>query len=347
MATPFPFKQITLQQFVQPYADKFIGLGSLDGMQQFLSPVATTVDLADATAGINTVDKYIGKPAYDETTGLPVWASGPLPADTWDGATAGGGGDVTKVGTPVNNEIGVWTGDGTLEGDTNFQWDGTSFILSGNILNTDSNTSLLISGADTAITGINLLLGGTTGASNYDFVLSKDTDLLAFFNGGSGFWRFRSGTGVPVDALDIGAGQIVTVMQGHLDVGNAGGASPLIDINGQSTADPKLAFQQNGVDRAFLQYLDTGDIFDIDADGEIQISSSNTLAVTIDNSQAVNIVGGLTIGQRLDLPASTTGRASLRIPHGTAPTSPTNGDMWTTTAGLFVRINGVTVGPLT
>jgi hypothetical protein len=38
---------------------------------------------------------------------------------------------------------------------------------------------------------------------------------------------------------------------------------------------------------------------------------------------------------------STTG-ASIRLPHGTAPTSPVNGDVWTTTAGLFVRINGVT-----
>lgn len=43
---------------------------------------------------------------------------------------------------------------------------------------------------------------------------------------------------------------------------------------------------------------------------------------------------------------STTAAASLRVPHGTAPSSPVNGDMWTTTAGLYVRINGVTVGPL-
>lgn len=46
-------------------------------------------------------------------------------------------------------------------------------------------------------------------------------------------------------------------------------------------------------------------------------------------------------------PASTAGTASLRLPHGTAPSSPVNGDIWTTTAGLFVRINGTTVGPLT
>lgn len=46
-------------------------------------------------------------------------------------------------------------------------------------------------------------------------------------------------------------------------------------------------------------------------------------------------------------PAGTTARSSIRLPHGSAPTSPVNGDMWTTSSGLFVRINGVTVGPLT
>lgn len=41
-------------------------------------------------------------------------------------------------------------------------------------------------------------------------------------------------------------------------------------------------------------------------------------------------------------PAATTALSSLRVPHGTAPTSPVNGDMWTTTSGLNVRINGAT-----
>jgi hypothetical protein len=41
--------------------------------------------------------------------------------------------------------------------------------------------------------------------------------------------------------------------------------------------------------------------------------------------------------------ASTTGTAGLKLPHGTAPTSPVNGDLWTTTAGMFARINGGTV----
>jgi hypothetical protein len=44
----------------------------------------------------------------------------------------------------------------------------------------------------------------------------------------------------------------------------------------------------------------------------------------------------------LNLPAGVTGVSSLRIAHGAAPSAPVDGDMWSTTAGLFIRINGVT-----
>lgn len=43
---------------------------------------------------------------------------------------------------------------------------------------------------------------------------------------------------------------------------------------------------------------------------------------------------------------STTTQSGFSLPQGSAPTSPVNGDIWTTSAGLFVRINGGTVGPL-
>lgn len=38
-------------------------------------------------------------------------------------ATPAGSGDVVKVGTPVNNQIGVWTGDGSIEGDAALTFD--------------------------------------------------------------------------------------------------------------------------------------------------------------------------------------------------------------------------------
>jgi hypothetical protein len=41
--------------------------------------------------------------------------------------------------------------------------------------------------------------------------------------------------------------------------------------------------------------------------------------------------------------AATTGGASINIPPGVAPTSPNSGDVWTTTAGVFARINSTTL----
>ena len=43
--------------------------------------------------------------------------------------------------------------------------------------------------------------------------------------------------------------------------------------------------------------------------------------------------------------APVTGSSGFNLPHGTAPTTLANGDLWTTTAGLYARINGATVGP--
>ena len=41
--------------------------------------------------------------------------------------------------------------------------------------------------------------------------------------------------------------------------------------------------------------------------------------------------------------ASTTAKAGLNLAAGSAPSSPVNGDVWTTSAGLFARINGATL----
>lgn len=57
--------------------------------------------------------------------------------------------------------------------------------------------------------------------------------------------------------------------------------------------------------------------------------------------------GTVAIGGLLTTLASAAGGAGFRLPHGAAPAAPVNGDVWTTTAGLFARINGVTVGPYT
>lgn len=71
----------------------------------------------------------------------------------------------------------------------------------------------------------------------------------------------------------------------------------------------------------------------------LQVGPSTSLvSITIGSSAVPTTVSGALLAT-----AATTSRTSLRIPHGTAPTSPTNGDIWTTTVGVFARINGSTV----
>ncbi len=69
-------------------------------------------------------------------SGVPSWAS------------VSGGGDVTKVGTPVNNQVGVWTGDGTIEGDAAFTFDTTTDTLSTATLNLSGLTATELVASD-------------------------------------------------------------------------------------------------------------------------------------------------------------------------------------------------------
>jgi len=69
-------------------------------------------------------------------SGLPSWAAG--------------GGDVSKVGTPVDGQIGVWTGDGTIEGDSALTFD-------------TSTDSLVIAASGNLLFGAVSILDDTTG----------------------------------------------------------------------------------------------------------------------------------------------------------------------------------------
>ena len=61
------------------------------------------------------------------------------------------------------------------------------------------------------------------------------------------------------------------------------------------------------------------------------------------NSKAA--LAGATFTGEIVTKASASGGAGFNLPPGAAPTSPVNGDCWTTSAGMFCQINGATVGP--
>lgn len=60
-------------------------------------------------------------------------------------------------------------------------------------------------------------------------------------------------------------------------------------------------------------------------------------------TQTMMTLAGGTMTGLIATVASVTGGAGLRVPHGTAPSAPVNGDIWSTTAAFFGRLNGTTV----
>ena len=102
------------------------------------------------------------------------------------------------------------------------------------------------------------------------------------------------------------------------------------EIGRDNVTSGDFVFTRDGVEKG--RYASTG----LTVTGVIKSSVAAGNAIGVAASPTTN----------LNLAASVAGVSPLRIAHGTAPSAPVDGDIWTTTAGLFVRINGVTVGPL-
>ena len=74
-------------------------------------------------------------------------------------------GNVTKVGTPVNNQVGVWTGDGTLEGDTALTFDTTTDTLATTLITATTVTANLVWNVTGNASGTAATVTGATQAS--------------------------------------------------------------------------------------------------------------------------------------------------------------------------------------
>jgi hypothetical protein len=127
-----------------------------------------------------------------------------------------GGGDVTKVGTPANDQVGVWTGDGTLEGDADLIFNGANLGIG----TTDASTRLYVNGTVTAtqvdatIHATNILVdhvGEHTGAHGIIF----DNDITRV--GTAKFDHIAEATGSHTIIMDntVGVDHLVEVSAAH------------------------------------------------------------------------------------------------------------------------------------
>jgi len=140
-------------------------------------------------------------------------------------------------------------------------------------------------------------------------------------------------------------------------------ASSVVEIKKSTTliasVDTDGLLMETGKD-IFLDSKTTGGTIAGDGVGGLDVLAKQNGTITLETTSGSIILkpDGAETGQftnfgllmsadrPITLSPATTAFTSLNMPHGTAPSVPTNGDMWTTTAGLYVRINGSTVGPL-
>ncbi len=94
-------------------------------IQADISDIAT-IGQAEAEAGIAITDRLFTAQRVSQAI-----------------AALGGTGNVTKVGTPLNDQVGVWTGDGTLEGTAALTYNGARLFVVGDVEVSGNNRPML------------------------------------------------------------------------------------------------------------------------------------------------------------------------------------------------------------
>lgn len=179
-------------------------------------------------------------------------------------------------------------------------------------------------------------VGLKTAADEWAIEANNNAETVLFYNGSAVFETTATGF------LSSGASTVdgdLTVSGFNLDVGAAGinASAASIDIISGNTGIPTLRFYQDSTFRAQIFHRQTDDTLVIEHNTDIEFRTFGANAGSISNAQDWAFEG------IVNLRSSTTGKASMNMPHSTAPTSPANGDMWSTTTGVFARINGATV----
>jgi hypothetical protein len=295
---------------------------------------------------------------------------------TWS-TPAGGGGGLSGM---VAGQIPIAATATTIASSAALSGDVTSDATLGTTIAANAVTSAKIAAANVTYPKIQnvaaaRLLGNPTGSAAAPSEITLGTGLsfsgstLNAAGGGGGLTSpvgiADGGTGQTTAPLAIaalgGVAKAGDTMTGNLRLPGGVFSSPSLTFNstttGLSGSGSSLTLSAGGSEKIGIAATETtfstriALIAGTSSSAAIHFGSNITgfyggassISATVSSANKLTLSAtALTMAVPIVLPAGATGAASLNMPHGAAPTTPVNGDLWTTTAGLFGRINGAT-----
>lgn len=264
---------------------------------------------------------------------------------------------------------------------TNFFTVNDTFVLSGKNGGTgaaNTGKSLLLGGPQTIFNGNNTVTITSTGNTNVtlptsgtlattgslsQFASTTSAQLAGIISDetGTGSLVFATSptlAGIPLSttaAVDTNTTQIATtafvINQGYLKSSDASSTyAPLLSPNLSGTPLSTTASVDTNTTQIATTAFVLGQASGVNpqALGSVAIGSSTRYARAdhVHPTTGLALLSGATFTGSIIAPASTTSISPINIPHGVSPTSPADGDIWTTSTGMYIRINGSTIGPL-
>ena len=283
------------------------------------------------------------------------------------GSGCGGSGSGT-VNSGTSNQISYYATSGTaVSGITTAN--NAVLVTNGSGVPSESTTlpsslsipSPTVTGAFTAtglVTNADLVNSGTTvlgtvcslGSSCTPTVAlaSNVSGTLPVANGGTGAATLASGkpvlgngTSAVTTGTTSGNTTVFGTTSGTLTAGDCvqiDSSHNLVDAGGVCTTGGGGGTVTSGAINNIAYYASAGTAV-------VGLATTNNGVLVTSGSGVPSVSTTLPTGMSIPFPAlsaSTTGAAALNVPQGVTPTSPNNGDIWTTSSGLFARLAGTT-----
>lgn len=209
-------------------------------------------------------------------------------------------GNVTKVGTPVDNQMAVWTGDGTVEGTADITYDETELNIDvasvdNSVLNLDITGNAILKGKNDVKVQSESLISLGDSSNNHDLQINTVLGDVTFNNYGGGT---KTGTQTALLGVDAN-GKIIEDTNSYLTT--TGDASGLTNVDADTldtldstqflrsdVADTKTSGDLNFNDNVAIN-LGTG------TDAEVYFNGTNTVFNSINSGDLLIQEGGSTI----------------------------------------------------